>query len=62
MEYFKYMVDLLKENRSSHIKIFGGGGGVIVPEEIRELETYGVAKIYSPEDGASMGLQGMTKR
>ncbi|MBL7207680.1 MAG: cobalamin-dependent protein, partial [Desulfobacterales bacterium] len=59
MEYFKYMVDLLKENRSSHIRVFGGGGGVIVPEEIRELEAYGVAKIYSPEDGASMGLQGM---
>ncbi|MEA3429445.1 MAG: fused isobutyryl-CoA mutase/GTPase IcmF [Thermodesulfobacteriota bacterium] len=59
MEYFKYMVDLLKENKSSHIKVFGGGGGVILPKEIKELEAYGVAKIYSPEDGASMGLQGM---
>ena len=59
VEYFKYMVDLLKEKKSSHIKIFGGGGGVIVPEEIKELEAYGVTKIYSPEDGASMGLQGM---
>ncbi|MDI6686636.1 MAG: methylmalonyl-CoA mutase family protein [Desulfobacterales bacterium] len=59
VEYFKYMVDLLKEKKSSHIKVFGGGGGVIVPEEIKELEAYGVTKIYSPEDGASMGLQGM---
>ena len=59
MEYFKYMIDLLEENKSSHIKVFGGGGGVIVPEEIRELEAYGIAKIYSPEDGAFMGLQGM---
>jgi methylmalonyl-CoA mutase len=59
VEYFKYMVDLLREKKSSHIKVFGGGGGVIVPEEIRELEAYGVARIYSPEDGASMGLQGM---
>jgi len=59
MEYFKYMVDLLKENQSSHIKVFGGGGGVIVPNEIKELEQYGVAKIYSPEDGAQLGLQGI---
>jgi isobutyryl-CoA mutase len=59
IEYFKYLVDLLKERGASHIKIFGGGGGVIVPEEIRELEDYGVTKIYSPEDGAKMGLQGM---
>jgi methylmalonyl-CoA mutase len=59
IEYFKYMVDLLRGKKSSHIKVFGGGGGVIVPEEIRELEAYGVARIYSPEDGASMGLQGM---
>ncbi|MGC8905924.1 MAG: fused isobutyryl-CoA mutase/GTPase IcmF [Desulfomonilaceae bacterium] len=59
MEFFKYMVDLLKEYECSHIKIFGGGGGVIVPEEIRELEAYGVAKIYSPDDGRVMGLQGM---
>jgi len=59
IEFFKYLVDLLKEKGAPHIKIFGGGGGVIVPEEIRELETYGVTKIYSPEDGAKMGLQGM---
>ncbi len=59
MEAFKYMVDLLKENNASHIKVFGGGGGVIVADEIRELESYGVSKIYSPEDGTSMGLQGM---
>ena len=59
MEFFKFMVDLLKERGASGIKIFGGGGGVIVPNEIRELEAYGVTKIYSPEDGTSMGLQGM---
>ncbi len=59
MESFKYMIDLLKEKNASHIKVFGGGGGVIVADEIKELEAYGVAKIYSPEDGASMGLQGM---
>ncbi len=59
IEFFKYMADLLKENGAPHIKMFGGGGGVIVPEEIRELEAYGITKIYSPEDGASMGLQGI---
>ncbi len=59
VEFFKYMVDLLKENDAAHIKVFGGGGGVIVPEEIKELEAYGVTKIYSPEDGAKMGLQGI---
>lgn len=59
VEYFKYIVDLLKENGAENIKIFGGGGGVIVPEEIKELEAYGVTKIYSPEDGARLGLQGM---
>ncbi|MFZ5572089.1 MAG: fused isobutyryl-CoA mutase/GTPase IcmF [Thermodesulfobacteriota bacterium] len=59
MEFFKYMVDLLKMESASQIKIFGGGGGVIVPDEIRELEEYGVIKIYSPEDGAKMGLQGI---
>ncbi len=59
MEFFKYMVDLLKEKGVPHIKIFGGGGGVIVPDEIKELEEYGVTKIYSPEDGAKMGLQGI---
>ncbi len=59
IEFFKYMVDLLKEKEAPHIKVFGGGGGVIVPEEIKELEAYGLAKIYSPQDGARMGLQGM---
>jgi len=59
VEFFKYMIDLLNDRGASHIKVFGGGGGVIVPEEIKELEAYGVAKIYSPEDGARMGLQGM---
>ncbi len=59
MEAFKYMIDLLKEKGASHIKVFGGGGGVIVADEIKELEAYGVTKIYSPEDGAAMGLQGM---
>jgi len=59
VEFFKYTVDLLKEAGASHIMVFGGGGGVIVPEEIRELEAYGVTKIYSPEDGARMGLQGI---
>ena len=59
MEYFKYIIDLLDQYDARHIKVFGGGGGVIVPEEIRELEEYGVAKIYSPEDGAKWGLQGI---
>jgi isobutyryl-CoA mutase len=59
MEFFKYMVDLLKEAGAAHIKIFGGGGGVIIPEEIRELEAYGVTKVYAPEDGTKMGLQGI---
>ena len=59
VEYFKYMVDLLKARGGAHIQVFGGGGGVIVPAEIRELHAYGVARIYSPEDGQRMGLQGM---
>ena len=59
LEYFKYMIDLLRERGAGHIKVFGGGGGVIVPSEIAELEAYGVAKIFSPEDGRRMGLQGM---
>ncbi|MBW2411869.1 MAG: cobalamin-dependent protein, partial [Deltaproteobacteria bacterium] len=59
IEFFKYLVDLLKENGAPHIKVFGGGGGVIVPDEIKELESYSVTKIYSPEDGSKMGLQGM---
>ena len=58
-EYFKYMCDLLKERGASHIKIFGGGGGVILPEEIKDLMDYGVTRIYAPDDGRSMGLQGM---
>ncbi|MFI5204234.1 MAG: cobalamin B12-binding domain-containing protein, partial [Flavobacteriales bacterium] len=59
MEYFKYMHDLLKENGAGHIKIFGGGGGTILPEEIKELHSYGITRIYHPDDGRSMGLQGM---
>jgi isobutyryl-CoA mutase len=59
LEYFKYMIDLLRERGGAHIQVFGGGGGVIVPAEIRELQDYGVARIYSPEDGQKMGLQGM---
>lgn len=59
MEAFKYMVDLLNDKDASHIKVFGGGGGVIVSDEIKELQQYGVTKIYSPEDGSKMGLQGM---
>ncbi|MFM1898546.1 MAG: hypothetical protein RL577_786 [Bacteroidota bacterium] len=59
IEYFKYMYDLLKERGADHIQIFGGGGGVILPEEIQELMDYGIARIYSPDDGRSMGLQGM---
>ncbi len=59
VEFFKYMVDLLKEKDATHIKVFGGGGGVIIPAEIKELQAYGVTRIYSPEDGTRMGLQGM---
>ncbi|MDO6743002.1 methylmalonyl-CoA mutase family protein [Tenacibaculum soleae] len=58
-EYFKYMYDLLKEKGAEHIKIFGGGGGVILPEEIKELMDYGITRIYSPDDGRELGLQGM---
>jgi methylmalonyl-CoA mutase len=58
-EYFKYMHDLLKEKGAGHIKIFGGGGGVILPSEISELHEYGITRIYSPDDGRAMGLQGM---
>ncbi|MBS1486723.1 MAG: methylmalonyl-CoA mutase family protein [Bacteroidetes bacterium] len=58
-EYFKYMYDLLREKGAGHIKIFGGGGGVILPEEIHELMSYGIARIYSPDNGRAMGLQGM---
>ncbi|BCY29570.1 methylmalonyl-CoA mutase family protein [Flavobacterium okayamense] len=58
-EYFKYMYDLLQEKGAGHIKIFGGGGGVILPSEIEELHAYGITKIYSPDDGRELGLQGM---
>src|SRR5690554_3820618 len=58
-EYFKYMKDLLEEKGAGHIKIFGGGGGVILPEEIKELHEYGITRIYSPDDGRELGLQGM---
>ena len=58
-EYFKYMYDLLAEKGAGHIKIFGGGGGVILPSEISELHEYGIERIYSPDDGRAMGLQGM---
>ena len=59
VEFFKYMLDLLKANGGGDIKVFGGGGGVIVPAEIKELHAYGVSRIYAPEDGVHMGLQGM---
>ena len=59
VEFFKYMIDLLRANGGENIKVFGGGGGVIVPSEIRELMGYGVTRLYSPEDGARLGLQGM---
>ncbi|HYG01354.1 MAG TPA: methylmalonyl-CoA mutase family protein [Chryseosolibacter sp.] len=58
-EYFKYMFDLLQEKGAGHIKIFGGGGGVILPDEIKELMDHGITRIYSPDDGRAMGLQGM---
>ena len=59
VEFFKYMKDLLEENGCGHIKIFGGGGGTILPTEIDELHQYGVTRIYSPDDGRQMGLEGM---
>ncbi|ROR35209.1 fused isobutyryl-CoA mutase/GTPase IcmF [Inmirania thermothiophila] len=59
MEFFKYMVDLLREQGAGQIRVFGGGGGVIVPAEIRELQAYGVERVYSPEDGVALGLKGM---
>lgn len=61
VEFFKYMKDLLEQNNCGHIKIFGGGGGTILPSEITELESYGITKIYSPDDGRTMGLEGMIK-
>ena len=59
VEYFKYMIDLLRARGGENIQVYGGGGGVIVGPEIRELQDYGVARIYSPEDGQRMGLAGM---
>ncbi|HEY6956392.1 MAG TPA: methylmalonyl-CoA mutase family protein [Flavisolibacter sp.] len=59
VEFFKYMKDLLEENGCGHIKIFGGGGGTILPQEIKELHDYGITRIYSPDDGRHMGLEGM---
>ncbi len=59
VEFFKYMKDLLEENGCGHIKIFGGGGGTILPDEIEELHQYGITRIYSPDDGRKMGLEGM---
>src|SRR5690606_41599098 len=59
VEYFKYMYDLLHEKGAGHIKVFGGGGGTILPEEIEDLHAYGIARIYSPDDGRKLGLQGM---
>ena len=59
VEYFKYMIDMLREHDAAHIKVFGGGGGVIVPDEIQALQEYGVQRIYAPEDGHNLGLQGM---
>ncbi|MFC4619886.1 fused isobutyryl-CoA mutase/GTPase IcmF [Camelliibacillus cellulosilyticus] len=59
VEYFKYMYDLLQEKGAPHIRIYGGGGGVIIPKEIKELHDYGIARIYSPDDGRELGLEGM---
>ncbi|WAA09637.1 fused isobutyryl-CoA mutase/GTPase IcmF [Fervidibacillus albus] len=59
MEFFKYMYDLLLEKGAGHVKIFGGGGGVIIPREVKELESYGITRIFTPDDGRELGLQGM---
>lgn len=62
IEYLKYMVDMLRQRGGEDIRIFAGGGGVIIPEEIRELEAYGITRVYSPEDGQSLGLEGMIQQ
>ena len=59
MEFFRYMIDLLREKGAGHIKVFAGGGGVIIPSEMQELMEYGVERVYSPEDGRELGLVGM---
>lgn len=59
MEFFKYILDLLRQKKAGHIKVFGGGGGTILPSEIQELHEYGITRLYSPDDGRQMGLQGM---
>ena len=59
VEFFKYMYDLLREKGAAHIKLFGGGGGTILPTEIEELHAYGINRIYSPDDGRALGPQGM---
>src|SRR3954447_2573985 len=59
VEFFRYMIDLLRERGAGHVNVFGGGGGVIVPAEIKALHDYGVTRIFSPEDGQKLGLQGM---
>src|SRR5690625_3880340 len=62
IEYFKYIIDLLQNNNASHVKVFGGGGGTIIPREVKELHEYGVDWIFTPEDGRKFGLQGMINR
>ncbi len=59
MEYFRYLVDRLRDQGAGHVRVFGGGGGVIVPAEIAELEAYGVSRVFSPQDGQRLGLDGM---
>jgi methylmalonyl-CoA mutase len=61
LEFFRYLVDRLRELGADHIRVFGGGGGTIIPEEIEELHAYGVARLFSPEDGRRLGLEGMIR-